>query len=215
MKYTRKKKLVQLTPVFFCDEPSCLNIMSMEEAMKCSSCKSFYYCSIECQKADWKVKHKSMCGKVVTPESIAMKEKYIEATTAADKIWSACKNGSFQTVIHEKGDEIPAGMFATLAKKSNVLNWQKYLDAKIFTTVNPDAFGALKGKILAAIAKYPTRKIYVITVIFDRLKEGDTAEGIVRLYTSSEFKNSMGVPKNGKVVVTKGGGGPRFRRVRG
>jgi hypothetical protein len=39
-----------------------------EKLLKCSRCKSVYYCSVECQKIDWK-KHKLDCV-VISPEDI-------------------------------------------------------------------------------------------------------------------------------------------------
>ncbi|KAG8924422.1 hypothetical protein FRC01_011541 [Tulasnella sp. 417] len=33
----------------------------MDELRKCSSCRVTYYCSVKCQKADWKGRHKRFC----------------------------------------------------------------------------------------------------------------------------------------------------------
>jgi hypothetical protein len=48
-----------------CANPSCNNLETEpKEFKKCSRCKSVAYCSIDCQKKDWKAQHKSTCHAV-------------------------------------------------------------------------------------------------------------------------------------------------------
>jgi hypothetical protein len=45
-----------------CSNPSCNNWETeLKEFQNCSRCKSVAYCSIDCQKKDWKANHKSTC----------------------------------------------------------------------------------------------------------------------------------------------------------
>lgn len=39
---------------------------SVKELKHCAGCKSVYYCSQACQKADWKLTHKKECGEIVS-----------------------------------------------------------------------------------------------------------------------------------------------------
>eukprot|EP00658_Telonema_sp_P-2_P065855 TRINITY_DN5500_c0_g1_i1.p1 TRINITY_DN5500_c0_g1~~TRINITY_DN5500_c0_g1_i1.p1 ORF type:complete len:476 (-),score=114.98 TRINITY_DN5500_c0_g1_i1:220-1647(-) len=51
-----------------CANPTCDT--GIQELMKCSGCKVNYYCSIECQKTDWKV-HKSKCKELAVKKQNA------------------------------------------------------------------------------------------------------------------------------------------------
>lgn len=45
----------------------CGNCNKIEEGVKhkqCSACKKMFYCSVECQRVDWKNKHKTECKKL-------------------------------------------------------------------------------------------------------------------------------------------------------
>lgn len=48
---------------------TCSHCNSSNPAFKCSSCKKVYYCSVECQKDDWK-SHKCNCLKIVVCDKI-------------------------------------------------------------------------------------------------------------------------------------------------
>lgn len=50
---------------------------------RCSRCKTIFYCSIECQKADWKVRHKKECAEIVK----LMTEKPKNPSRLPDDLW--------------------------------------------------------------------------------------------------------------------------------
>ncbi|KAJ7636507.1 hypothetical protein FB45DRAFT_447403 [Roridomyces roridus] len=46
-----------------CDNTECGNMNEASSmAGRCSSCQAFYYCSSECQRIDWKTRHRSFCS---------------------------------------------------------------------------------------------------------------------------------------------------------
>ena len=51
-------KILEKPETNLCDNPVCFNY----EVKPCSGCRLVYYCSIECQKLDWK-NHKQLCVK--------------------------------------------------------------------------------------------------------------------------------------------------------
>ena len=56
-----------------CSLPSCSAVASF----RCSKCKLVYYCSIEHQKLDWKIGHKTECNKT-QPNLIVNSHKAVE-----------------------------------------------------------------------------------------------------------------------------------------
>jgi hypothetical protein len=62
---TERETIVQkhtANPCAPCSNPSCNNFETEPKGFKkCSRCKSVAYCSINCQKKDWKAQHKSTC----------------------------------------------------------------------------------------------------------------------------------------------------------
>ena len=54
------------------NHPACANFETrVAEFKRCSSCHFAFYCSRECQKADWKLRHKAICGKPLTFDDIS------------------------------------------------------------------------------------------------------------------------------------------------
>jgi hypothetical protein len=51
-----------------CGNPQCTG--QLAELLKCSGCKTTYYCSVECQRADWKV-HKTLCKEASTTRKVS------------------------------------------------------------------------------------------------------------------------------------------------
>jgi len=196
-KKKKKKKSNPLSPVYFCDAPACVKITEEDDKKSCSNCMCFYYCNVECQKKHWPT-HKLMCGKKASPEMKKKLANYMEARDAAEAIYQKVKEGNYTTVIHEKGD-VPAAIFSTIAQKSNVLNWRQYLKNPLFTTSAYAAFGNLATKIRAAQNDACPDKLYAIVVIFDRLKDGQNNEAVIRLFTAEEFGDTMDAP-DGKVI---------------
>jgi len=205
----RKKKSSQkskpLTPIYYCDAPDCLNIMTATEVKTCPVCRSYHYCSKECQVKNWS-SHKALCGKDTTDEFKAKLALYHKANDAAEELYQSFKDGNYLTVMHEPVPA-PGAIFASLAEeKTNVLNWRMYLRQNMFTTSNLNGFGNLGSKVQAAMLKYDDKQIYVITVIFDRLKSEGNTEAVLRLFVADEIGEQMEAPNvDGKVIqkVTK------------
>ena len=190
-----KEQSGPLTPIVYCDAPGCKNIMDISEAKTCPVCQSFNYCNADCQRLHWD-KHKMMCGKNALEETKAKIQYYQEAKIAANTIYNHVKDGEYTTVVHEQGNA-PACIFCTLAtEKSNVLNWKTYLKNPLFTTSDITAFGTFSEKIRAAMDKYPDKKIFVITVIFSRLQDGQTTDAIIRIFHADTYGNTMSAPSN-------------------
>lgn len=196
-KQKKQKKSRPLTQVYFCDGPDCLNVMDLSTVKTCPVCNAFHYCCKECQRNDWS-KHKKMCGKSADEDGLKMRENYKKALHAGATIYKKVRHGKYETVIYERGN-VPASMFATLAEKSNVLNWQSYLEKPLFTTSDMKAFGSLAVKIRAIMDAYPAKKVFVINVIFDRLKKGETTEALVNVYIADDFGMTLDAP-DGKLV---------------
>lgn len=193
-----KEQSGPLTPIVFCDAPGCKNIMDVVEAKTCPVCQSFNYCNADCQRLHWD-KHKFMCGKNALEETKAKIQLYQEAKVAVNTIYDHVKDGEYTTVVHEQGD-CPAAIFCSLAhSKSNVLNWKTYLKNPLFTTSDVTAFGSFAEKIRAAMEKYPDKKIFVITVIFNRLENGQTTDAIIRLFLGDTLGQTMTAP-SGKIT---------------
>lgn len=199
----RKKKSSQkskpLTPIYYCDAADCLTIMSKDEVKTCPICRSFHYCSKECQVKSW-VSHKNLCGKNITEESRAKLELYHKASGAAEELYQFFKEGNYITVMHEDLPA-PASIFASLAEeKTNVLHYRMYLKQNLFTTSNLSGFGNLASKIQAGMDAYPDKQIYCLTVIFDRLKNQGNTEAVVRLFVADEIGEKMSAPSvDGKI----------------
>lgn len=189
-----------LTPIFYCDAPNCLHIMDEKEAKLCPVCQVYCYCSKECQTADW-VTHKNMCGKNTTSEEQLKLGLYKEALIATNALYEKTRHGDYITVINEVG-EYPSCLFATISEKSNVLHWKQYLKNPLFTTSPFDTLGQLDRKVKAAMSYYPDKKIYIISVLLDRVNKDSNSECICRLYVADSFGQTMANPCGGKVTKT-------------
>ncbi len=189
-----------LTPIYYCDSPDCMTIMSVEEAKMCPVCKVYCYCSKKCQTTDWEM-HKAMCGKTPDPENQTKLKLYKEALTASNLLFEKTKMGDYITVINEDSNH-PSCMFATIAEKSNVLNYRVYLKNPLFTTSPFDTLGDLEKKVKAAMEIYPDKKIYVISVLLDRVKENANSEAIARFYIADSFGETLANPVGGKITVS-------------
>lgn len=202
-KPTGKKQSFPLRPIFYCDRSTCQSIMEPADARFCPVCRVYCYCSKNCQSIDW-VKHKLMCGKTADADGQQRLAAYREALVATETIYNQAKDGDYLTVIHEKG-EVPACLFASIAEKSNVLHWRAYLKNMLFTTTSFDTLGQLGSKVQAAIARYPNKKIYLISTLLDRVHSDSNSECVIRLYVADAFGATMEAPtsKDGKITVPK------------
>lgn len=198
-----KKQSFPLTPIFYCDRSTCRQIMDKDHAKFCPVCRVYCYCSKECQSIDW-VKHKLMCGKNPSSEDQQRFKDYQEALAATNSIYEKTKDGDYLTVIHEK-TETPACLFASIAEKSNVLNWRTYIKNPIYTTTTLDTLGQLGEKVEAAMHAHPGQKIYLISVLLDRIKDGSNSECVIRLFVADGFGATMdsGGVTGGKITVPK------------
>lgn len=189
-----------LTPIHFCDAAGCRSIMD-EHCRRCEKCECFYYCSEECQKKDWDAQHHKMCGNECTLEGESKFKSYVAAREASDKLYEKMKDGDYIVALSDKG-RVPACLFTTVAEKSNVLHWKTYLDNSIFTTSTTDALGSLAYKIDAALEAHPKKKIFLISVLLDRLRDGQTTECVIRLFTADGYTTTMVAPSDGKIKKT-------------
>jgi hypothetical protein len=55
-----------------CANPTCTGTVT--ELLKCSGCKLTYYCTVDCQKADWKV-HKTLCKEIAQKKAAASQQQ--------------------------------------------------------------------------------------------------------------------------------------------
>ena len=53
-----------------CCAHACGEAISRAAAKRCARCKSVLYCSVECQRADWKAGHKRACGEFLAPADL-------------------------------------------------------------------------------------------------------------------------------------------------
>lgn len=201
-KRTNKKEKARqgaLTPIYYCDATGCRNV-TKTNGKCCPKCQCFFYCSVDCQKADW-VKHKDMCGKTPTPEGLANFDAFIKARDAAQELYTRCKTGDYITVMNEKADlSMPACMFASVAERSNVLYWKTYMQNPIFTTAKPDTIGSLGYKLEAAMAAFPNKKVYLISVILDRIRDDKTTDCVLRMFIADAYGGTMDSPADGKIT---------------
>lgn len=196
-----------MTRIYYCENSTCLNIMEAGQQKVCSSCKCFVYCSAECQLEDWKTTHKNICGKNVDQEGKDLKAKYIEADKAAARIEEACCKGSHVTILHEKskpGFNPPACIFSTIAKKSNVLHFSEYCDKKgtgrIFTTADMSTLGDFAEKIEKVFQLYPDSKVFLVSVMLDRVHKDSNTKCALRLYINDGYGEIIPAPPMGKNV---------------
>jgi hypothetical protein len=203
-----KSKSSPLQPIFYCEGPDCLVIMDENKHGSptpkcCPTCKFMFYCSSKCQGLGWPL-HKTICGKNIDDAGKLKLELYKKAWIASEALYTKTKTGDYITVIHEPGD-VPASMYASIAEKSNVLNWREYIKNPLFTTSALDTVGEMAPKIQAAISNYPDKKIFMINVILDRLRDGQTTECIIRLFLGGDAESygaTMDAPTNGKITKT-------------
>lgn len=214
-----------MTRIYYCENRDCINIMTAGQQKVCSSCKCFVYCSQACQLQDWNEVHKTICGKNAGEEGEKLRNLYQQADEGAAKIEAACCHGNHVTVLHEKptpGFNPPACIFSTIAKKSNVLHYSDYCRSpssggggQIFTTAAMDTLGDFSKKIAKAQELYPDRKIFLVSVMLDRVKKEGNTQCVVRIFVGNEnwgsglagYGQTMDAPKNGKVVK-------KYQRVR-
>jgi len=186
--------------VNYCDAPGCLK-HNQGKGLVCSSCKSFTYCSNECQLSDWNVKHKDMCGKNATPERKAIKALYIKAREATDLLTKKVEDGNYSTVLHEAG---PGCIFTTIAAKSNVLNYKVYIDNPMFSTASMDSFGRMEPKVKAIQDSYPDMKIMTISMMLDRvMPDGEDTECYLRIFVTEDYGEVMDAPKLGDKTLAR------------
>lgn len=199
-----KQPSFPLVPIYYCDASDCLAIMSLGSAKFCPVCQCYSYCSKECQLKDW-TKHKDMCGKHPDDDNKAKLILYKKAKEVSDTLFNKFKDGNYMTVIHEVGDEVMAAMFTTIADKSNVLNWKQYIQNPIFTTALPEDIGILSKKVRAAITQHPDKKIFLLSVLLDRMKDQGITECVIRLFIADRYGETMNAPASGviKKSVTK------------
>ena len=197
-----------LEPIYFCENKTCTTIMNISEVKRCAVCKVFNYCSTSCQKEDWTRGHKHLCSKKGSDDedTAAMIKKrllYINAHGICDKLISKFGPGKYLTVTQTKDDH-PACMFAGMADKSNVLNWKEFMKTAVFTTTGYDTLGDFSPKVKAAQKCYPDNKIFLLSVVLDRVREGQNTECAVRLFIAPDYGETMDAPigKNGKITRT-------------
>jgi hypothetical protein len=204
----RNKKLTNqsypLTEVYYCENKGCLTIMTLKETKRCGMCRVFVYCSAKCQHEDWKSGHKNICGKSVDEEMVKKRNDYIEAHSICDKMIAKFANGKYLTVLQTKNVNHPACMFASMQEKSNVLNWKEFMKTAVFTTTGLDSLGDFSEKVISLQEYYPDKKVFLMSVVLDRLRENQKTECAVRLFVAPDYGETMDVPigANGKITKT-------------
>lgn len=215
-----KKISKPMTRIYFCENLPCTKIMRHGEQKVCATCKVFVYCSKECQIADWHEVHKTICGKDVDEEHLTTRNQFIEANQAAGKVETAACHGKHITVLHDKDKNAPACIFSTISHKSNVLHFSDFSGKNgkggnpIFTTTDYDTLGDFSVKIKAAQEMFPDKKIFIISVLLDRVKKDQSTKCVLRMYLSHDdsYGQTMAAPKgtNGQPVKTV----KKFQRVK-
>lgn len=199
----KKKKLkfpsYPLTPIYHCDNKGCNTIMDSTNVKRCPTCLCHCYCSRECQIKDWAERHKLLCGKNPDEMHKAKLELYKQARDVADTLYNKMKGGDYLTVIHGREQGAIASIFTTVAEKSNLLNWKQYMHNSIYTTTVTDELGDIGVKINHASLKYADKKLYMISVMLDRLLENQTSDCVIRLYYADQYGETMDAPVDGVV----------------
>lgn len=212
-KMQQEKTSSPLQRIHYCENKNCLKIMQPGQQKVCSSCHVFTYCSKECQLEDWKEVHKNICGSKVSEEDQKLKNLYVQANLACDKIEKTACHGKQITVLHEDvKTNPPACIFATIATKSNVLHYSEYVKNPIYSTTELSVLGDFSRKVLEAQRIYSDHKIFLISVMLDRVKKNENTQCCMRMYLSPEnsYGQTMAAPKNGQgVKVMK-----KFQRVK-
>jgi len=77
----------------------------------CGKCKAVYYCSAECQRADWKT-HRALCGKIIKPEPID------NPFSAGDKILIRDKSASGQEGANDATAKLATVLYANRGERN-------------------------------------------------------------------------------------------------
>lgn len=200
--YQDGKQSASLTRIYFCENRNCVKIFPSKVSKVCSVCKVFTYCSVECQTSDWAAGHRFLCGKTSTADELEKRQKYIKANEAAIRVEKAACYGKHMTVIHEKNPNAVACIFSTIAAKSNVLHFSEYVQHPIFTTSDDGTLGDFSLKVDTARTMFPLMKVFIISVVLDRVKKDENTACVVRMYIGNGYGEIIKADQNGKLTKT-------------
>jgi hypothetical protein len=118
-----------------CGNPQCSG--QSAELLKCSGCKMTYYCSVECQRADWKA-HKALCKETASrkhPSSLGSADGGASLQHPAAADLPAAGQGASSTPSSPTSVAVPfAAAISPTADTANASS-MKVLKPKVFTRV--------------------------------------------------------------------------------